>query len=86
MSEGENDFDLVLMDIQMPVMDGVSATKAIRQLKGRGATVPIIALSANVLPGQIRQYEQDGFSGHVGKPINVGVLFAAISNALHVTT
>ncbi len=86
MSEGENDFDLVLMDIQMPVMDGVSATKAIRQLKGRGATVPIIALSANVLPGQIRQYEQDDFSGHVGKPINVGVLFAAISNALHVTT
>jgi hypothetical protein len=37
------------------------------------------------LPGQIRQYEQDGFSGHVGKPINVGALFAAISSALHVT-
>ncbi|MFN7263922.1 MAG: response regulator, partial [Phenylobacterium sp.] len=80
-----NDYDLVLMDIQMPVMDGVSATKAIRQLQGRGATLPIIALSANVLPGQIRQYEQDGFTGHVGKPINVGALFAAISSALHVT-
>ncbi len=80
-----HDYDLVLMDIQMPVMDGVSATKAIRRLKGRGATLPIIALSANVLPGQIRQYEQDGFTGHVGKPINVGALFAAISSALHVT-
>lgn len=80
----QNDYDLVLMDIQMPVMDGVSATKAIRRLPGRGATIPIIALSANVLPGQIRQYEQDGFSGHVGKPINVGALFDAISSALHV--
>jgi CheY-like chemotaxis protein len=81
----QSDYDLVLMDIQMPVMDGVSATKAIRRLQGRCATLPIIALSANVLPGQIRQYEQDGFSGHVGKPINVGALFAAISSALHVT-
>jgi CheY-like chemotaxis protein len=75
-------FDLVLMDIQMPVMDGVSATQAIRRLSGRAASIPIIALSANVLPGQVQQYAEQGFSGHVGKPINVGALFAAISGAL----
>ena len=75
-------FDLVLMDIQMPVMDGVSATQAIRKLSGRAASIPIIALSANVLPGQVQQYAEQGFSGHVGKPINVEALFAAISGAL----
>ena len=82
----KGEYDLVLMDIQMPVMDGVTATKAIRRLGGRAASLPIIALSANVLPGQIRQYEEDGFSGHVGKPINVGALFSAISSALSETT
>jgi two-component system sensor histidine kinase/response regulator len=70
-------FDLILMDIQMPVLDGVSATRAIRRLPDF-AHIPIIALSANVLPGQIRQYEEDGFTAHVGKPINPKHLMSAI--------
>jgi len=75
-------FDLVLMDIQMPVLDGVSATQAIRRLDGAVARVPIIALSANVLQREVRQYEEAGFTGHVGKPIDPQRLLAAIVGAL----
>jgi PAS domain S-box-containing protein len=74
-------FDLVLMDIQMPVLDGVSATRAIRCLDGAVARVPIIALSANVLQREVRQYEEAGFTGHVGKPIDPQRLLCAIVSA-----
>ena len=47
------DYDLVLMDVQMPVMDGVTATKMIRASGHRNATIPIVAMTANVLPHQI---------------------------------
>lgn len=75
-------YDLVLMDIQMPVMDGISATQAIRSLSGPAAAVPIIALSANVLPGQLASYSLDGFTAHVGKPIEPRLLFEAIYKCL----
>ncbi len=73
-------FDLILMDIQMPVLDGVSATRAIRRLDGAVSRIPIIALSANVLQHEVRQYELAGFTGHVGKPIDPQRLISAIIN------
>jgi PAS domain S-box-containing protein len=62
------DYDIVLMDVQMPVMDGVEATTRIRALGGRYATMPIIAMTAAVLVNQIESFKQAGMSDHVGKP------------------
>jgi CheY-like chemotaxis protein/HPt (histidine-containing phosphotransfer) domain-containing protein len=62
------DYDIVLMDVQMPVMDGVEATTRIRALGGRYATMPIVAMTAAVLVNQIESFKQAGMSDHVGKP------------------
>ena len=72
-------YDLVLMDVQMPVMDGVQATRIIRGLSGAGAQVPIVALSANVLPEQVASYRRAGVDAHLGKPINPGDLLRTIA-------
>ncbi|GJE39597.1 PAS domain-containing hybrid sensor histidine kinase/response regulator [Methylobacterium persicinum] len=61
-------YDLVLMDVQMPVMDGVSATRQIRALDGPASRVPVVALTANVLPQQVAEFREAGMVGHVGKP------------------
>jgi CheY-like chemotaxis protein len=77
-------FDVVLMDIQMPVMDGVAATRAIRSLEaaeGRTRT-PILALSANALPQQVETYHAAGMDGHVPKPIELARLQAALEAVL----
>ena len=73
-------FDLILMDVQMPVMDGVTATRLIRAREvelGRART-PIYALSANAMSHQITEYAEAGMDGHVAKPIAVDKLFAAL--------
>src|SRR6185312_6728694 len=78
------EWDLVLMDVQMPVMDGVAATRAIRARErelGRERTL-IIALSANAMSHQISEYIAAGMDGHVAKPIAVDALFAALETAL----
>jgi CheY-like chemotaxis protein len=62
-------FDLILMDLQMPGMDGVSATRAIRANSEANGTTPIIALSANVLPDHLTACAAAGMDDHVGKPI-----------------
>lgn len=78
------DFDLILMDVQMPIMDGVTATKLIRLLPGNVRAVPIIALTANILPQQISAFHSAGMNDHVGKPINLIELNEAIArNTLH---
>ena len=74
----EQPYDLVLMDIQMPEMDGVQATQAIRQLPAQTGRLPIIAVTANVLPEQRRSYLAAGMDGHVGKPVDSARLRAAI--------
>lgn len=61
-----NDFDLILMDIQMPVMDGMRATQLLRK---SGDETPIIALTANVMQHEIKQYQQNGFNDWLAKPI-----------------
>jgi len=75
-------FDAVLMDIRMPVMDGVAATRAIRALPGPGREVPIIALTANVDADSARAYLAAGMAEVVEKPIKPEKLFAALAAAL----
>ncbi len=78
------DWDLILMDAQMPVMDGLAATRAIRQeeaLRG-GPRTPILALTANVMDHHLQAYTQAGMAGLVAKPIAVSKLFLAMEAAL----
>ena len=74
--------DLVLMDIQMPVMDGVAATRCIRSLPNAIKDIPIIAMTANVLPEHVRSYLEAGMNGHVGKPIERVKLCDSIERCL----
>ncbi len=78
-------YDLVLMDIQMPVMDGIDAAKTIRQLEAseHRKRTPIVALTANALTHQIQEYLAAGMDGHVAKPIEIAKLYEAISTALN---
>jgi signal transduction histidine kinase len=82
MAVQESDYDLVLMDIQMPVVDGVTATRRIRELDGPAGTIPIIAMTANVLPEQVARFMAAGMSGHVGKPFKREELSAVIDQVL----
>jgi len=76
-------YDLVLMDIQMPVMDGYAATKAIRKLESRElARIPIIALSANAFIEDYKKSFESGMNGHSPKPINIDELQEMIRNVL----
>ena len=73
-------FDAVLMDIQMPVMDGYTATRQIRLLKEHGGdTVPVIALSANAFEEDKKASFEAGMNGHLAKPINVVELLETLS-------
>ncbi|MFN7110828.1 MAG: response regulator [Brevundimonas sp.] len=65
------DWDLILMDIQMPVMDGVAATRAIRALPGHRGATPIVALTANTLAEQKAEYVAAGMDDCMAKPINI---------------
>jgi CheY-like chemotaxis protein len=73
------------MDIQMPVMDGIAAARAIRTAERTGgrSRTPIIALTANALTHQIEEYMAAGMDGHVAKPIEIAKLYEAISTALN---
>jgi two-component system, sensor histidine kinase len=75
-------FDLILMDIKMPRMDGIAATRAIRALEGCLATTPIVALTANVDPEDARSYLAAGMCCVVEKPIKPDRLLQAINLAL----
>ena len=75
-------FDLILMDIHMPVMDGLEATRTIRALRSAMAGVPIIALTADASNGDRRKFLDAGFDGHVPKPIEMEVLLMGIASAL----
>ncbi|MDP3369212.1 MAG: ATP-binding protein [Brevundimonas sp.] len=77
-------FDLVLMDMQMPVMDGLTATRAIRaaeQARG-GARTPVVMLSANAMARHVQDAAEAGADLHLAKPITPGALMAAIEAAL----
>jgi signal transduction histidine kinase/ActR/RegA family two-component response regulator len=77
-------YDLILMDVQMPVLDGPSAVRAIRDEElatGRRRT-PILALTANAMQHQVDEYLATGFDGHVAKPIDAARLYEAIAQAV----
>jgi PAS domain S-box-containing protein len=71
-------YDLILMDIQMPVMDGVTATKRIRALPPPIRDVPIIAMTGNVMPQLVRSFLEAGMNDHVGKPIERAKLYSNV--------
>lgn len=72
-------FDLILMDVQMPRMDGIEATRCIRALNGSVSRIPIIALTANAMTHQRDSYVKAGMNGLVAKPIAPAALMAEIA-------
>lgn len=77
-------YGVVLMDLQMPVMDGWAAARAIRALPDTAkAGVPIIALSANTMPEDLRRSRECGMDAHLQKPVDVPALLEAIREVLH---
>ena len=71
-------YDLVLMDVQMPGMDGITATKHIRELDHAARDLPIVAMTANVLPTQVAQTRQAGMDDHIRKPFKRLDLYAVV--------
>ncbi|WP_223823287.1 hybrid sensor histidine kinase/response regulator [Candidatus Enterovibrio altilux] len=70
-------YDIVLMDMQMPIMDGVTATKKIRKIKSL-SVLPIVAMTANAMERDVQQCKEAGMNDHVSKPINVNELLKAL--------
>jgi len=79
-SSDQKKFDVIFMDINMPEMDGVEATRRIRALgTPEGSRVPIIAMTANILPGEVKSYIAAGMTDHIGKPIEFDKLLRTVS-------
>ena len=77
-------YRLILMDIQMPIMDGYAAARAIRSLEdGDRAAVPIIAMTANAFAEDIRAAADAGMNGHIAKPIDVDTMMKTIADVLN---
>ncbi|HZX85617.1 MAG TPA: ATP-binding protein [Reyranella sp.] len=78
----EGNYDVVLMDVRMPDMDGLAATRAIRTQGGRLAALPIVALTANAFPEDVRICREAGMSDFLAKPLRKPALVAALLRAL----
>ncbi len=77
-------FDVILMDIMMPVMNGLDATRAIRALDRPDAKeIPIIAMTANAYDEDVRSAQEAGMNGHLAKPIDAALLYRALSELYH---
>ena len=75
----EGYYDIIFMDIQMPIMNGFEATKSIRNLPSNYTkSVPIIAMSANAYADDVRHSIDVGMNAHISKPIDLKVLYATI--------
>ncbi|RDH89235.1 MAG: IS3 family transposase [endosymbiont of Lamellibrachia luymesi] len=75
----EHSYDAVLMDIQMPVMDGLTAARKIRELGGDYADLPILAMTAHALSGDKEKSLEAGMNGHITKPINPHAMFSELA-------
>ena len=81
--KAESGYDLVFMDIQMPVMDGLDATRQIRSLPGEYAKkLPIIAMTANVFMDDVEKCLDAGMNGHIGKPLDMNEVMAVLNKYL----
>jgi signal transduction histidine kinase/CheY-like chemotaxis protein len=76
------EYDMILMDIHMPLMDGLAATRAIRALNSPAGKIPIIAMSADALPQQVERCYAAGMVDHIAKPIQREVLYAKVERWL----
>jgi signal transduction histidine kinase/ActR/RegA family two-component response regulator len=81
----QGDFDLVLMDLQMPVMDGLQATRAIRALEAPRNKVPVIAVTASVMPEQVEACREAGMDSHLAKPIDRDTLLNMVAHFAHLS-
>ena len=72
-------YDLILMDVQMPIMNGYDAARAIRQ---SGNRVPIIAMTANAMPEDIKRAGEAGMDDHIAKPLDLPKMMATIARVL----
>ena len=79
----EDYYDVILMDIQMPNMDGYQTSKEIRKLKSRRATVPIIAMTANAFEEDRKKAFDSGMDGYISKPMTIDALFTTLEEVLH---
>jgi CheY-like chemotaxis protein len=77
-----NDFDVVLMDVRMPEMDGLEATRRIRALDGMRGQVPIVALTAQAFSDQVAECRNAGMDNHLAKPFTPEGLLCAIDRAV----
>ncbi|MFN4129071.1 MAG: response regulator, partial [Paracoccaceae bacterium] len=78
-AEAGTPFDMLILDIAMPVLDGIGALKAIRETNIPGSQVPAIAVTANAMSHQVSEYIMAGFDSHVPKPFRQAELLHAIS-------
>lgn len=78
----ESDYDIILMDISMPDIDGMTACERIRSARGSDLTAKIVALTANAVVGDRERFLENGFDGYLTKPIRKAVLREAIDNML----
>ncbi|MES2849509.1 MAG: PAS domain S-box protein, partial [Bacteroidota bacterium] len=78
----QQQFDVVLMDIQMPVLNGIAATEQIRMLKGPVSKIPVVAMTAHSLYGEMQNCYKSGMTGYVSKPFKTENLFAAIIESI----
>jgi PAS domain S-box-containing protein len=76
------DFDVILMDIRMPGMDGLEATRRIRAIPGHRGEVPVVALTAQAFTDQIEECHRAGMNGHLAKPFDPAALHAALNQAV----
>jgi len=79
----KNQYDVILMDIQMPIMDGIEATAKIRKREGKNRHTPIIALTAYALVGDREQFLSYGFDEYLPKPIKMGELFQLLEEVVN---
>jgi signal transduction histidine kinase/ActR/RegA family two-component response regulator len=79
---GAEVFDLILMDVRMPRMDGLEATRRIRKLPGDAGAVAIVAMTADAMPEDVVRCLASGMNAHMAKPVSQAGLFDAVSRAL----
>jgi len=79
----EGNYDLILMDVQMPEMDGIEATQRIRALEGTKSRTPIVAMTANAMKGDRERFLAAGMDDYVSKPIDRAALLAVIARCLN---